>query len=115
VHPFFFYNHFVVERWREAALWVWAVAKAPERGIDWKDVAWAQIGGASHETTLQVYSNKRRTLDDAYLRDVLGNEEIGSSIYRFCECLCHIERDGPHKLQRAWTGILTRPSLTRFH
>ncbi|KAH7104583.1 hypothetical protein BKA62DRAFT_692690 [Auriculariales sp. MPI-PUGE-AT-0066] len=83
VHPFFMYCHWVVERHREAALWVWAVAKSLERGDDWMQRAWKEIGGGSEHSMLQVRAQKRRTLATEHLEDMLGKENIGNTSYKF--------------------------------
>lgn len=87
IHPFFMFAHYVVERWREAALWAWVVARSPGRGEKWLDAAWEEISGpgAKDNATLTVRSTRRRTLDPQYVQEMLGGEgNIGTSTYDFC-------------------------------
>lgn len=90
VHPFFTFAHFVVERWREAALWAWVVARSADRGVNWLEAAWEEIAGPDgrENRTLTVRSGRRRTLDANYVKDMLGGETgIGTSTYNFCTSL----------------------------
>jgi len=106
VHPFFMYNHWVVERHREAALWIWAVAKAEERGDAWLDAAWAEVGGASDSDSLQVYATRRRTLARDHLEEILGKENIGNTSYEFGEqWLSEYSKEILTLAQLAWMDI----------
>ncbi|KAI0700102.1 hypothetical protein BC835DRAFT_1329341 [Cytidiella melzeri] len=103
VHPFretvsgsgdvsvlFLMVHFVVERWREALLWSWVVARNGGLEDQWNaDImagAWAELGGQEGEKELYVKMNHRLTLDDdrakAYFR-VSGHHKSDSTWYRF--------------------------------
>ncbi|EJD55589.1 hypothetical protein AURDEDRAFT_179322 [Auricularia subglabra TFB-10046 SS5] len=86
VHPFYFFSHFIVERWREAALWSWAVAKSHGTDADWLENAWLDVvGGAVRKNeTVTVRATKRRTLDRENVVKLLGGEEmLGSTTYQF--------------------------------
>ncbi|KZW02608.1 hypothetical protein EXIGLDRAFT_759733 [Exidia glandulosa HHB12029] len=87
LHTFFTFAHYVVERWREAALWAWVVARSADRpGEKWLETAWEELAGpdAKTKTTLTVRSTRRRTLEPDYVKDMLGGESsVGLSTYDF--------------------------------
>ncbi|KAG8715128.1 Xanthine phosphoribosyltransferase 1 [Ceratobasidium sp. 394] len=72
----FLEHHWVVERWREALLWSWVVARGCDRvryGEDldvWTrevaEIAWKELGGSTGQMTLEVRRGHRSTLDDTH-------------------------------------------------
>ena len=59
--------HFVVERWREALLWSWVVAKHGRLDDGWSkeeaDVAWRDLGGLNGSPTFYVSEIQRESLN----------------------------------------------------
>lgn len=85
--------HFVIERWREALLWSWTVAR--HGGVDdyWGEAemnaAWAQLGGTAASRKLEVKAAHRDSLDHKRVEDNLrasGLGETDSTNYVFSEC-----------------------------
>lgn len=89
----FLQAHFIVERWREALLWSWAVAKHGSFGDEWDEEtavhAWRELGGEPGEKELEIRAGYRETLEDhrwkAYLH-ASGHIKSDKTQYRFCEC-----------------------------
>lgn len=86
--------HFVVERWREALLWSWAVAR--HGGVDdsWgkveMDTAWAQLGGEAKMERLEVQAGRRGSLDAKRVEENLKLSGLGEpdpTHYAFSECM----------------------------
>lgn len=73
----FMEHHWIVERWREALLWSWVVARGEYRAAhqrasgpdQWtKQIAqqaWRELGGSLDQKSIEVQRTKRRTLDNA--------------------------------------------------
>lgn len=88
VSMLFLMAHFLVERWREALLWSWAVAK--HGGLDdaWDAAAtaqaWRELGGAADARELTVRAGLRDTLEServhAYLRES-GHRQVDKTFY----------------------------------
>ncbi len=85
--------HFVVERWREALLWSWTVAK--HGGLDdrWgtpqADAAWRELGGTAGSPELLVRTSRRDTLQPERVNATLkasGHVENDPTSYIFCRC-----------------------------
>ena len=84
--------HFVVERWREALLWSWAIAR--HGGVDdsWgkteMDAAWTQLGGADELEKLEAQAGHRNSLDAKRVEENLrlsGLRQTDSTNYVFSE------------------------------
>ncbi|CAE6470929.1 unnamed protein product [Rhizoctonia solani] len=66
-------HHWIVERWREALLWSWVVARGELRSRNDADSwtqgvaqqAWSELGGKTGEYTLSVTRSPRGTLENA--------------------------------------------------
>ncbi|KAI0345638.1 hypothetical protein BDW22DRAFT_1481867 [Trametopsis cervina] len=89
VSMLFLMSHFMVERWREALLWSWAVARNGGFNDQWTEQimrgAWQQLGvGTDRE--IHVKSVIRQTLDDervkAYFK-ASGHRKADSTWYQF--------------------------------
>ncbi|EKM49625.1 uncharacterized protein PHACADRAFT_214165 [Phanerochaete carnosa HHB-10118-sp] len=83
--------HFTIERWREALLWSWAVAKHGTTTDRWSPeamaAAWTELGGAPGEYgRLGVYAGRRGTVDpdrvSASLR-ASGHKQADGTVYDF--------------------------------
>ncbi|GJE97686.1 hypothetical protein PsYK624_139070 [Phanerochaete sordida] len=88
VSMLFLMAHFLVERWREALLWAWAVARHGGLddgwGADAAALAWAELGGAPGARELTVRAGLRETLEPdrvhAYLRES-GHRQADKTFY----------------------------------
>lgn len=86
--------HFVVERWREALLWSWTVAKHGGLDDEWTAEimreAWLELGGGEGEPAVLVRAGLRETLEDdrvhAYLKES-GHRQVDKTFYISCELL----------------------------
>lgn len=85
--------HFVIERWREALLWSWTVAR--HGGVDdyWGEAemnsAWAQLGGTTASRKLEVKAAHRDSLDPKRVESNLRASGLGQTDptnYVFSEC-----------------------------
>ncbi|KAG8767213.1 hypothetical protein FRC12_006390 [Ceratobasidium sp. 428] len=72
----FLEHHWIIERWREALLWSWVVARGRDRVVGrgedvdgWTrevaEMAWKELGGSVGQTRLEVQREHRGTLDNA--------------------------------------------------
>ncbi|KAG8688788.1 hypothetical protein FRC09_012730 [Ceratobasidium sp. 395] len=72
----FLEHHWIVERWREALLWSWTVARGRDRVVGrgedvdgWTrevaEMAWKELGGSVGQMNLEVQREHRSTLDNA--------------------------------------------------
>lgn len=85
--------HFVVERWREALLWSWAVAKHGAANDRWTPdamaAAWVELGGVPGEYgRLGVVAGRRGTVDPDRVSGSLrasGHKQVDGTVYEFCE------------------------------
>ncbi|KAJ3551401.1 hypothetical protein NM688_g4726 [Phlebia brevispora] len=90
VSMLFLLAHFVVERWREALLWSWAVAKHGSLSNGWDHGTasrpWSDLGGIPGQDELEVRAGYRDTLQDhrwkAYLQ-ASGHRKSDKTQYRF--------------------------------
>lgn len=88
VSMLFLMAHFLVERWREALLWSWAVAKHGGLDDEWDDEtmrrAWLELGGGERERELTVRAGLRETLEPdrvhAYLHES-GHRQADKTYY----------------------------------
>lgn len=63
VYPAFLMTHYVVERWREALLWSWVVAKMGDDDDGWDDwKAWKALGGRLGKSSIMVTRKGRDTV-----------------------------------------------------
>ncbi|KIP04248.1 hypothetical protein PHLGIDRAFT_76231 [Phlebiopsis gigantea 11061_1 CR5-6] len=87
VSMLFLMVHFVVERWREALLWSWTVAKHGGLDDEWNDeimrLAWLELGGG-RQSSVTVRAGFRETLEDdrvrAYLKEG-GHRQADKTYY----------------------------------
>jgi hypothetical protein len=92
VSMLFLMVHFVVERWREALLWSWTVAKHGGLDDGWDAAimrrAWLELGGGEDERELIVKAGWRETLEEdrvhAYWR-ASGHRQVDKTYYVACE------------------------------
>ena len=97
----FLQAHFIVERWREALLWSWAVGKHGSISNEWDSKtaarAWQELGGEPGEKILETRAGYRETLEDhrykAYLQ-ASGHPKHDMTQYRYCRCI--------------WMSLMTR-------
>lgn len=88
----YMFNHFVVERSREAMLWAWVVGKLGKLDDGWTkeeaDRAWIEVGGGPEQDSVEVRTAWRETLEkgrvDANLRKS-GLVKPGVTTYSFCQ------------------------------
>jgi len=80
----FAFIHAVVERWREALLWSWVVAKHGGLNGEWgtaeKIRAWRDLGGIFGDNILTLYMTPRSTGRKEVIKQVL--EEAGHKVSR---------------------------------
>ncbi|KAF9517786.1 hypothetical protein BS47DRAFT_1325910 [Hydnum rufescens UP504] len=71
----FLATHFIVERWREALLWTFVVAKIGSADGVWGEAeaqsAWQAIGGATGSIETKVLRGERETLEFGRVRRIL--------------------------------------------
>ena len=71
----FMLAHFVVERWREALLWSWTVAKHggldDEWGSEEADAAWEELGGDISREDIRVRTSYRDSLLPERVKETL--------------------------------------------
>ena len=102
VHSSFLFGNYVVERWREALLWTWVVARIGA-GTGTEDTsgtvddtwdqnihgrrAWAELGGAYGSYRITVSTGRRDTLDRRRVEQILGRRtsERMKTSYTFCK------------------------------
>jgi hypothetical protein len=78
VYAMFMWAHFLVERWREALLWSWVVARdVVEDGEDgenvgWTNGKWRELGGEQGQESF-VFSEERVGLDVERMGEVFAN------------------------------------------
>lgn len=83
--------HFTVERWREALLWSWAVARHGAVNDAWTPEttarAWAELGGAPGEYgVLGVHAGRRATVEPDRVSGNLrasGHKQVDGTVYEF--------------------------------
>lgn len=120
----FLLSHFVVERWREALLWSWVVAKHGSIGDEWSaqtmQAAWAELGAGEEQREFEVRAGWRETIEDrrtkAFLR-ASGHTHSDKTQYRFCKLCCLLCLLYPSLIvviKRHWTAThtTTSPSTT---
>ena len=94
----FLATHFIVERWREALLWSWVVAKIGRVDGTWEDAearaAWQAIGGVGDAIETKVVRGERETLEFDRVRRILEDSGHGDQTpttrktkYVFCESM----------------------------
>ncbi|KAI0029587.1 hypothetical protein K488DRAFT_56067, partial [Vararia minispora EC-137] len=85
-HTTFLFPHFVIERWREALLWSWAIARQGADDDSWDaDAAWAALGSMPG-ADLRVSRIRRDTLDTDRVLATLrrtGYSPPGATDYEF--------------------------------
>jgi Stealth protein CR3, conserved region 3 len=92
----FLVTHFIVERWREALLWTFVVAKIGSADGVWGEAeaqsAWQAVGGATGSIETKVLRGERETLEFGRVRRILekgghGDQTFNSrrTTYVFCE------------------------------
>lgn len=119
VSMLFLMAHFVVERWREALLWSWTVAKHGGVEDEWDEEimreAWGELGAGEGERDVTVRAGWRETLEDervhAYLRES-GHRQVDKTFYVSCEYMmnCALEShvaDGAGQRRRTATRTCT--------
>ena len=92
VSMLFLMVHFMVERWREALLWSWIVARNGGLDDEWDEMstsrAWSELGGEVGQTELLVKDGYRDTLSDsrvkAYFKES-GHRKSDKTWYQFCK------------------------------
>jgi len=90
LYTLFLYTHSIVERWREALLWSWAVGKHGGLEDEWtediKARAWQDLGGKPGESALEVFMKPRLSANprvvDWTLREA-GYIPSGKTTYEF--------------------------------
>lgn len=106
----FLEHHWIVERWREALLWSWVVARGQHRAGNDPDAwthsiaqnAWRELGGTAGRPMLEVRRGWRSTLDKA---DEWAGTQATTLLF------CKSRPSTPKKrllimfVQRAWTDI----------
>lgn len=88
----FVFNHFVVERSREAMLWTWVVGRVGRMDDGWTrqeaEQAWVEVEGTVGQDSVEVRTAWRETLEkgrvDANLRKS-GYIKPGVTTYSFCK------------------------------
>lgn len=94
----FMLAHFTVERWREALLWAWVIAKHGSMDDSWGTrtaAAWRELGGAEDDDELVIKSARRETLQKERVAENLrksGHKGEMMTTYSFCERLVLIIR-----------------------
>ena len=83
--------HFVAERWREALLWSWVVAKHGAVDDAWTqgiaDKAWAELGGEVRQAKVDVRAKTRDSLNLDRVSTNLrasGHKQVDTTRYEFC-------------------------------
>lgn len=122
VSMLFLMVHFVVERWREALLWAWTVAKHGGLDDEWNDeimrLAWLELSGG-RQSSVTVRAGFRETLEDdrvrAYLKEG-GHRQAdktyyvsGGCFHRRCTVACSRGLRQPR-----WMATRTRTSPRRI-
>lgn len=86
--------HLGVERWREALLWSFVVARIGGGGDEWGELeltrAWAAVGGDEREKDLRVKLTSRKSADEGRVKAVMrkaGYVWSDRTRYAFCEWL----------------------------
>ena len=92
VSMLFMLSHFIVERWREALLWSWVIAKHGSLRDEWSENtmkrAWADLGGQDGVPEVDVQAVWRGTVEDRRVTSYLkasGHIRSDNTQYRFCE------------------------------
>ena len=92
VSMLFLLSHFVVERWREALLWSWTIAKHGSLSGEWSEAtmreAWAELGGEDDVKELEVRAGWRESIEDRRMKSYLkasGHVQSDKTQYRFSE------------------------------
>ena len=90
-YQLFVFNHFLVERAREALLWTWAVGRVGGLDDAWgaheEARAWIELGGGDDSREIAVESGLRETLRKERVRENLEESGIRGNIvtdYHFC-------------------------------
>lgn len=88
------FNHFVVERSREAMLWSWVVGRLGGLDDGWtqedSERAWSELGGTMDIDSLDMRTAWRETLEKGRVDATLkrsGHTKPGVTTYSFCTCL----------------------------
>lgn len=84
--------HLGVERWREALLWSFVVARIGDSGDAWGELerarAWAAVGGDERKEELRVKLTSRKSTDEGRVKGVMrkaGYAWSDRTRYAFCE------------------------------
>lgn len=92
VSLFFLLYHFVVERWREALLWSWTVAKHGGLDDEWSEEimreAWLELGGTDSERNVTCKAGWRDTMNDDRIHEFLrksGHPQVDQTVYVACK------------------------------
>lgn len=96
VSMLFLMAHFIIERWREALLWSWTIAKHGGMHDEWDETmtarVWTELGGEVGQKELHVKAGYRETLEDdrvkAYFK-ASGHRKSDKTWYQFGQSLHH--------------------------
>ncbi|KIJ52435.1 hypothetical protein M422DRAFT_64923 [Sphaerobolus stellatus SS14] len=90
IYAIFLFIHTLVERWREALLWSWAVGKHGGLDDEWDDErkrqAWIDLGGKPGENEIMVVMKPRSSTNEDIVEDTLlnaGQPPSGKTSYEF--------------------------------
>ncbi|KAF8516808.1 hypothetical protein BU17DRAFT_92394 [Hysterangium stoloniferum] len=90
IYSLFLFSHSIVERWREALLWSWVVAKIGGMSDEWstkeRAQAWREVGGIVGQAKVEIFSEHRDTLKEESVHEYLqaaGHNVSGKTEYVF--------------------------------